>query len=256
MILMQVFVFGAKDGRLGSPWPVDVGHMWFVEHLIIYSAAYALWRTIRPGRTSTGEKLADPPGTGVILAFALGLAVVTGVVRIWYPIDKQVYLLGFIRVAWADIPRDLSLFILGAVAYRHQWVTRFPTKAGMAWLGVGLFLAGLWYAYALWLKGALHISDSVNPYIIPVWESLLCLGMCIGLTVSFRERLNLQTRLSKWLAQGQYAAYIVHLPVVLGFQALLIGLVALPLAKFALVTVAAIPVTFGIAGVIRKPLHL
>ena len=230
--------------------------MWFVEHLLVYSVVYALWRMIRPRRADTAQKLADPPGYGVILAFALGLAVVTGVVRIWFPIDDWVYLLGFLRVAWADVPRDLSLFILGAMAYRHQWVTRFPTKAGMVWLGVGLFLVGLWYAYDPWLKRTLARRRHRCDIIALFWESLLCCSMCIGLTVLFRERANVQTRLSKWLAESQYAAYIIHLFVVLGFQALLVGLAAPPLVKFALVTLASIPVTFLIAGLIRKPLRL
>jgi hypothetical protein len=50
--------------------------------------------------------------------------------------------------------------------------------------------------------------------------------------------------------------YILHILVVLAFQALLVSLVAPPLAKFALVTAASIPVTFLIAGLVRKPLRL
>jgi len=256
MMVLTVFVFGAKDGQLGQAWPVNVAHMWFVEHLILYCAVYALWRTIRPRRVDAVQKLANPPGYLAIVAFALGLAVVTGVVRIWFPVDKWLYLLGFFRVAFADIPRDLSLFILGMVAYRHQWVTRFPTKAGMVWLGVGLSLVALWYAYDPWLYDALHVNDTVSDIFGLFWESFLCLSMCIGLTVLFRERANIQTRLTRWLAEAQYATYIVHVFVVLAFQALLVGLLAPPLAKFALVALASIPVAFLIGGLIRKPLRL
>jgi fucose 4-O-acetylase-like acetyltransferase len=107
IMVLQVFVFGAKDGHLGQPWPFEVGPLWFVEHLPLYSVIYALWRMIRPRRTDAAQKLADPPGYVAIVALALGLAVVTGVVRNWFPIDKWLYLLGFFRVAFADVPRDL-----------------------------------------------------------------------------------------------------------------------------------------------------
>lgn len=256
IVLLQVFVFGATEGQLGPVFPIDVLHMWFVEHLLVYSVIYAVWRMLRPHRADTPQKPAALPGYGVILAFAFGLAVVSGVVRIWFPIDRWVYLLGFLRVAWADVPRDLSLFTIGAMAYRHQWVTRFSTKAGMIWLGIGLFLVGLWYAYDLSLKTILGLGDTTADVFALLWESLLCCSMCIGLTVLFRERANVQSRLSKWLAGGQYAAYIIHLFIVLGFQALVVGLAASPLAKFALVSLASIPVTFLIAGLIRKPLRL
>jgi len=233
--------------------------MWFVEHLILYSLVYALWRTIRPRRPDAVQNLANPPGYLPIVLVALGLAVVTGVVRIWFPVDYWLDLLGFFRVAFADVPRDLCLFIVGMLAYRHQWATRFPTRAGMVWLGVGLTLAALWYAYDPWLYNALHISGAaleIQGILVPFWESFLCFGMCIGLAVLFRERANIQTRLTKWLAQAQYSAYIVHIFPVLALQALLVGLLAPPLAKFALVTLISIPVAFLIGGLIRKPLRL
>ena len=67
--------------------------------------------------------------------------------RTRHDIDEWGYVLGYVRIAWADIPRNLALFVIGTLAYRHQWVTRFPSRAGRAWLAVGLALAGLWYAY-------------------------------------------------------------------------------------------------------------
>jgi surface polysaccharide O-acyltransferase-like enzyme len=121
---------------------------------------------------------------------------------------------------------------------------------------VGLFLAALWYGYALGLKPALGIGGRFDPYIVPLWESLLCLAMCIGLTILFREALDLQTRLSKWLAQVQYSAYVFHTGVVVGFQALALALPLPPFAKFVLVSLAAVPVSFLVGGLFRKPLRL
>jgi len=60
MILLTVFVFGAKDGKLGQAWPVNVAHMWFVEHLILYSAVYALWRTIPPSPRRRRPEAGEP----------------------------------------------------------------------------------------------------------------------------------------------------------------------------------------------------
>jgi surface polysaccharide O-acyltransferase-like enzyme len=252
-LLLSVFFFGAQDGKLGSAWPIESGHMWFVQHLLVYSLVYALWRMARPGRAGAPKKLAAVPRWWAIVAFALVLGFVSGTVRIWYPVDDWSYILGFLKVAWADVPRDLSLFVLGAVAYRHQWVTRFPTRAGMAWLGVGLFLAAACYAYYMGGAGILGLSEDAAGAIEIWWESLLCASMCIGLTVLFREKANVQTRLLKWLAQGQYTAYVIHVFVVIGFQAPLLTVALPPLAKFALVTAASVPATFLIAGLMKLP---
>jgi len=89
-----------------------------------------------------------------------------------------------------------------------------------------------------------------------VWEMLLCCGMCIGLTVLFRERFNSQGKLGRALAQSQYAAYIFHVPFVWLFQFLVLGLDLTPLTKFALVTLATVPTTFLFSYWVRKPLRL
>jgi len=117
-------------------------------------------------------------------------------------------------------------------------------------------MAAIWYVYALVIWKFFQASGIVWNIFVLLWEMLLCFGMCIGLTVLFREKFNTQGRVGKALAQSQYAAYIFHIFIVLLFQALLAD-VALPaFAKFVLVTLVAVPVTFLFSYWVRKPLHL
>jgi fucose 4-O-acetylase-like acetyltransferase len=254
VIPLQYFVLAPAAGASPSTWPVEVGHLWFLEHLLIFSAGYALWRRLRPDRGTVVD--VPPPGYRTILSFALVLAVVTGIVRIWFPIDRWVYLFGFLKVAFADVPRDLSFFVIGTLAYRHQWLRTYPARAGYAWLSVGLVAAALWYAYVLGLYRVLPIGETAMDVTYLIWEALLVFGMCIGLTVLFRETLNMHGRLARSLANAEYAAYIFHVPVVLVFQLAILNMALPPLAKFALVTLASVPATFLISHWVRKPLHL
>jgi peptidoglycan/LPS O-acetylase OafA/YrhL len=247
-IPVQLLLVRAPGSSGFGASPVEVGHLWFIEHLLIFSAVYALWRMLRPGRAEAGAPRLAIPGYLPIVAFALCLAAVSFVVRIWYPIDKWVYLLGFIKVAWADVPRDLSFFVIGAVAYRQQWLLRFPARTGYRWLATGLVLSVVAAVYMLWLRPLFPVSRAAWGVIYPVWESLLCCGLCIGLTVLFRERLNYQGKLGKTLAQRQYGAYIWHVVVVVVLQAILLHLALPPIVKFALVTLVAVPVTFWVVG--------
>jgi glucans biosynthesis protein C len=204
--------------------------------LLIYSLAFAAWRSIRPNASQPILQPRNLPGYGSVVVFALTMALATAIVRTWYSIDEWVYLGGYLRVAYADVPRDLSLFLVGILAYRQQWVTRFPTRAGYVWLASGLTLAGLWYAYEILLADIITFSDTFWGLFIPVWESLLCVAMSIGLTVLFRERVNAQGPLAKELANSSYMAFMLHLFVVILFQYLAIRLPGPPLAKFFLVT--------------------
>jgi glucans biosynthesis protein C len=159
-------------------------------------------------------------------------------------------------VAFADLPRDLSFFIIGAVAYRRQWFLRFPTRDGQVWLGVGLNAAGFWYMHILWLSAHLPIGERAMAIIYPIWEALLCCGMCIGFLVTFREKIDFHGSLAKALARSQYAAYIFHGPIVIALQFAAIGFAFPPLAKFVLVTLLSVPLTFLFSSWVRKPLRI
>ena len=90
-------------------------------------------------------------------------------------------------------------------------------------------------------------------FIYPVWEALLCCGICIGLLVLFREKLNVQGRWGKMLAENQYAAYLFHVPVVILVQLAVAGIVLSPFTKFALVTAVGVPLTFLLSAAVRTP---
>jgi len=83
------------------------------------------------------------PGHLTIVLFALVPALASATIRIWYPIDKWIGLLGFIQVAFADVPRDLSFFVLGAIAYRRGWLLGLSSRTGRAWLPAGATAASV-----------------------------------------------------------------------------------------------------------------
>jgi glucan biosynthesis protein C len=255
MIPLQIFVF-APPGTKGSAWPIDVGHLWFLQHLLIFSAGYVLWRLFRGNRTNSNLNPINPPGNLPILLYALALALITGVVRIWYPIDRWSHVLGFIRVMYADIPRDLGFFIIGLMAGRHKWILKFPTRFGRSWLLIGVIATILMYVYILGLEKILLINPMAKNIAYLIWEQLLCFGLSIGLIILFREKLNFTNRLEKVLAKSQYSAYIFHIPLVILFHALALKLQIPPFAKFVLVTLVSVPITFLFSSLVRKPLHL
>ncbi|MGE5602900.1 MAG: acyltransferase family protein [Nitrososphaerales archaeon] len=251
--LLMVAVALLVDHRVTLP--AEMAHMWFVQHLLIFCAVYAAWRWIRRDHPLSGSTPSRVPSWWAIVAFALVLAPVSAVIRHWYPIDDWVYLLNFVKVAWADVPRDLSLFIIGAIAYRKGWLGGFSSGAGRLWLAIGVLLAGLMYCVKLIAPSSSFLTNSQS-LLYAVWESLLCISLCIGLTVVFRDLWNSQSALGRKMAKGQYATYIFHLGVVVLFQWALLNLVAAPFVKFVLATLLAVPVAFLLGYWLSKPLKL
>jgi glucan biosynthesis protein C len=251
LIPLRIFMFGERISSWTSVF--DVGHLWYLEHVLLFSLGYALWRMLRrtPGKADLSQK--PLPGTLAILALALIIAVVSGLVRIWSPIDRWFNLLGFFKVAFADVPRDLAFFIVGLLAYPRLWFERFPRRAGMGWLAVGLVLAAAWYAYDLALGRVLHLSGIAFDIFRLLWEGVFVCAICIGLLVLFREVIRSQGTLGKLLAENQYSAYFWHVLIVVPVQIAFLGLPLGPLAKFALVTLVAVPVVFLWSHLLRRP---
>ena len=231
---------------------MNFGHLWYIEHVPIYSLVYAGIRTLRrPGGVS-GTCGKGPPRHGAILLFALGTAVASGVVRIWYPIARWVGLLGFIQVAFADLPRDLGFFLVGMLAYRRQWLQGLPNEIESVWMGVGLGASILWTVYVLGISRVVRLGDVTTGIVHPIWEALLCCGMCIGLPALFRRRLDWQGAWGRALARNQYAAYLFHVPVIVVCQYAATFADWPPLTRFVVVTAVGVPTTFLLSHAIRQ----
>jgi len=173
-------------------------------------------------------------------------------VRLWSPIDHWMNLIGFFRVAFADVPRDLAFFIFGAMAFRRSWFERYPTGRGMGWLAVGLVAAAAMYAWRLLPHPGLALSECAYSVIYTVWEELVAFGFCIGLLVVFRQVAKHRGRFGKILSSNQYSVYIWHVPVVQQIQRVVHLLSLCPLAKFGLVAAFALPLVFLWSALMRR----
>jgi glucan biosynthesis protein C len=249
MLLARIFLFGEHIASWNEVF--NAGHLWYLEHLLLFSLGYALWRRIRGARGTADLGSRPLPWWPAYLAFTLAVAVGSALVRIWSPIDRWFNLLGFFRVAFADVPRDLGFFLVGVLAYRRGWFGRFPARAGIACLAVGLAAAAAWYAYDLGLGRAFGLSGTAMGIVYPLWEIVLCLGLCIGLTIAFREAANFQGALGKWLADNQYSAYFWHPLLIVPLQMAALAVPASPLVKFVLVTAVGVPVVFAWSWLLR-----
>ncbi|MGA2479727.1 MAG: acyltransferase family protein [Spirochaetia bacterium] len=252
MLPSRIFLFGEHISRWDDYF--NAGHLWYLEHLLLFSVLYALWRRIREGKNApqSGTDTRRPaPGFPVTFAALLLVAVACGAVRIWSPIDRWMNILGFFRVAFADVPRDLAFFIFGAVAFRRGWFESFPFRRGMIWLAVGLAAAAVRYALSLIPLPHEAIGGPALGIAYLVWEELVCFGMCIGLLALFRQTVKTQGPLGRWLAANQYSAYFWHPLLIVPIQMVFLSLPLDPLVKFVVVTAIGVPVVFLWSRLVR-----
>ena len=193
----------------------NIAHMWFIEHLLIYSILYAALRTVLqkwalslPVSTTRDVRLY------AIIIYITVLGLITHLMRTsWgFPMNRWILFLGCIQIEPAHIPQYLSLLVLGILAYRCGFLESLTAPRNMLWLVPGL---------GIYIISILQIIGMGRQSVRFLWEyreALLCVGVCIGLLALFRTFFNRTGRIVRILAENAYGTYIIHVPVVVALQ--------------------------------------
>ena len=242
----------------GARWPdFSFGHLWFLEHLLVYALLYAALRALVPA--DTGSTMRDPPSHRAIAAYAVLLAATTFIIRIWYPQDRWVGFIGFIQMEPAHISQYASLFAIGLLAGPRRWLETMPTRRGLVWLAIGAGLAiGAYLRVGTGIIGGGGAASDIGSRDgwVCTYEAFLCVGLCVGLPVLFRELALGTGRVWRALAPNVFAVYVFHMPIVLLLQRALIDAPAPKWVRIFVTVIGAILGSFAFTNwvVMRLPL--
>jgi glucan biosynthesis protein C len=242
----EAYAHQFRYGTLLGPGP-----LWFVETLLIFSAVYVAWRLLvgpRPAKATLETRF---PGNGLIALLALLLGVAGFLVRLWLPIG---YSFVPLNLQFPFFAQYIVLFCLGLIAYRHNWFQSLPEATGGFWLRVAIVLILLFPPLALAggspepFAGGWHWQA----FAYALWESFLCLAMCIGLIYLFRRHWDRQGPLARFLSPNAYTAYLIHGPIITAIALAARDVMLYPLLKWGLVALVAVPLCFVLSSLIRK----
>ena len=219
---------------------LEVGHLWYVESLLLFCLIYALVRRfVSPVQINSNVSLWG------LLAVALVMGVGGYFIRQVSPQDNWIWVLGFIHIEPAHYLQYVIMFVLGVLAYRGQWLTEIKNRTG---------------AISLLIGSALAIGDYVrndgewNNFVYQwfgIYESLLCVFFSVGLLWLFREFVNGTNAFQNWCSQQAYGAYIVHLFVLLAVQNMTDSLVLPGIVKFLIIGSVASIISFIVTYLLR-----
>ena len=219
----SVWVAYTAAGRHVSPWWVlthrdpllDSGSLWFALVLLVYSAAFALWRMRRPAPAAPTRPL-----TGAHLVAAVAAVAVTSfVVRLAFP-ARGGQILDLHLWQW---PQCLGLFALGVVAARHGWARHVPDGVrrgcGIATVGTLVALPALALA-----SGLSDLVRDVGPYLggwhwqalaTATVEGVLVVAGSVWLVGLAERRLaGAGPRARRWVGAA-FAAFVIQGPVLM-----------------------------------------
>jgi glucans biosynthesis protein C len=238
----------------GPNWPDrQIGHLWFVQMLLIYAVIYAGWRWVRERLPLPRLGPLPQPGLVLLAPVLLIVAAASYWVRLDHPIYEWHAYFNTLQLQPADMPRDIACFVLGVLAYRNNWLLGLPTRVGYRWVALGV--AGALVFVVCDLTGHSFFSPGgrdLNAAIYPIWETLTCFGLCLGLPTLFREYADFQTPFLRRLSIASYGVYLIHLPMVVALQYALAAAPLPAVVKFLLVGAVAVPAAFLGTMALRK----
>ncbi len=203
-----LFMGGIISILSGKP---EIGHMWFVESLLVFCLIYALIRQwVQP---VNGAYYSKPTIIG-LLVVALLMGVGSYFIRQISPQDHWIWPFGIIPLPMepAHYLQYVMMFVLGILAYRFQWLDKMSNSVGFMALLIGIALAmgnylrdgGPWDAFVWQWFG--------------IYESLMCVYISFGLLWLFREFVSTTSRFWQWCAAQSYGAYMFHLLLMIVLQ--------------------------------------
>jgi peptidoglycan/LPS O-acetylase OafA/YrhL len=162
----------------------------------------------------------------------------------------------------AYLPQDLSFFVLGTVASRHDWFQTLPNSMGVVGFVIAAVAAVALFpiAFISLLVSIENASQQLPPFgygtwqsaVYALWDSIFAVGMCLGLIPLFRRFFNERGRFGRFLSQHSYAVYIIHIPIIVLLALALRGIDLGPLPKFGLAAAIMVPTCFIVAYFVRK----
>ncbi|PSK81398.1 peptidoglycan/LPS O-acetylase OafA/YrhL [Murinocardiopsis flavida] len=225
----------------------DPGPMWFAEVLLVFALCYALLRRLRPGPAEGhGAAAGRAPGFWAIAGFTVALGVVSFAWRLLVPAGTFWPVIGLPTPS--HLPQYAALFVVGALAFRQGWFAALPRSA--AWIGFASAAVGL----AVFASGGMLLTTGRPPQLLAdaLGESIVAVGLIVGLLVLFRERFNRQGAAARFLSDHAFTVYIIHPLILVGLGYAFSWLDAAAIVKFGIVAALSIPLCWGAAYLVRS----
>ena len=223
---------------------LEIGHMWFVESLLVFCLIYAL---IRRWVSPIDQECNSKPTIIGLLIVALLMGVGSYFIRQVSPQDHWIWPFGIIPlpIEPAHYLQYVMMFVLGILAYRFQWLNKMSNGTGLVALLIGVGLA---------IGNYLRYGGAWNAFVwqwFGIYESLMCVFISFGLMWLFREFICATSRLWQWSAAQSYGAYVFHLILMIILQNAVDGIWMGAFGKFLFIGVVTTVLSFLLTWMVR-----
>ena len=224
-------------------WPPVPGPTWFLGVLLVFSAVYALSRSIWRRHPNVSTPL-RPRHLAVAMVL---VTLATYLVRMATPLGDEVW-----HLAIAQAPGWVIGFSIGILGAERGWfdpigprIVRVARTAG----GIAIALSATVLIVAGVMGADLEVfagGGSWQSLMVSMLEGVLVVAMPLWLLDAFRRRYNRQGRLARVMSRSAFAAFVLHQLVLVGLVLASREVTWAPEVEYLLVSVLGVIGSFGL----------
>ena len=227
------------------------GPLWFCLVLLIFSGCFAVARTFWPITLPSPQ---PPPSAWSLLAFMLGMSLVTFGVGLWVPSDRTI-----LNVSIHDVPQYPFMFVAGIAAWQGDWLRQIPSRLGRLMLFGGLSVSIVWWLCIVVFGGALEGSTAAyeggwhwQAAAMDLWRSGTCVSLSLGLITLFRDHFDWQGPVTSFLSRSAFGVYVLHPPILVAVTRAMQGVSLEAGWKFLIASAIGVTASFLVVGLLAR----
>ncbi len=241
---------------------IDVGPLWFLYVLLLFSISYAIFNEIIKRVTENKKQLfiRFPSNISIFIVIFI-LASLTFLLRLRFPISATTKHLNF-----GLAPQYIFLFALGIIAFKNGWFEKITREKAKYWTYISMAAIISWPFFII--PGSINATNmqinsglnmevfsgglSWQAFIYSFWESILSISLSICVIYVFKKKFGKQTKFLQKLSRSAYTVFIIHAVIIVLLAYSLKDFPFHPLIKFLIVSLVGIPICFLISFYIKK----
>ena len=230
---------------------IDPGVLWFTAALLVFTVSYAALRQL----SALQYRMSLPSLRGMLL-FAVGIGLISFLVRLRFPIGWVLHPLGF---QLCYFPQYIAFFIVGVLARQNHWFDQLSDEQGKRFGRLALVLVVgvlplLLVVSSILREPTTNYSGGWNwqALSLSLWEQLTAVTIIVALLTYCKRYWNTHNAYLDKAARCAYAVYIFHPLVIVALSLLLSEVAVEPMSKLMVVAPLAVIGSFVVGGVVLR----
>lgn len=215
--LEMYFGFGQRpEGARILLWPeANFAHLWLLQYLIVFSLGYVAFLLVFKNFEKKSNYFFDNvPDLRHFSGLIILVTIFGGLVRLFYPLNTWISVLGFLQVEPARIPFFISIFVFSILFTKNSWLESISEFSGEILFKTGILLVLFFFFLGIFVQ----VNNDILTNFLPYFESVMGMCLVIGIVLFLRNWDTKNSKAVDILSKNALPVFVIHVPILIFYQ--------------------------------------